>query len=179
VQTARLSCHRFRFNEVRLALTAVSHCGTKRNGCSVGATFSDEGEVPFENVRLGRAEVSNVDQNTEAVVKKGPSPETLASLAAQLNRVIAIAIVEGQKVGDPLKKNLPPAFWIEVVLATIAALFATLSALMPDWIEQIVPANLDQHSGSLEWQLTAAVSLAAIFLSASAFREWRKSLRTS
>jgi hypothetical protein len=76
-----------------------------------------------------------------------------------------------------LKRNLPPAFWIEVVLATIAALFAALSALMPDWIEQIVPVNLDHHTGSLEWQLTAAVSLAAVFLWAAAFREWRKSLR--
>jgi hypothetical protein len=93
---------------------------------------------------------------------------------AQLSE--ATAVVNGQKAGDSLKKSLPPAFWIEVVLASIAALFAALTALMPDWIEQILPLNLDHHTGSLEWQLTAAVSLAAVLLSAAAFREWRKSL---
>jgi len=68
---------------------------------------------------------------------------------------------------------------MEVVLTTIAALFAALTAFMPDWIEQILPVDLDHHTGSLEWQLIAAVSLAAALLSASAFREWRKSLRAA
>jgi hypothetical protein len=91
----------------------------------------------------------------------------------------AIAVIEGQKAGDPLKKSLRPAFWIEVVLATISALFAVLTTLKPDWIEQILPVDPDRHTGSLEWQLVAALSLAAALLSAGAFREWRKSLRSA
>jgi hypothetical protein len=90
----------------------------------------------------------------------------------------ATAIIKGQKAGDPLMKSLPPIFWIESVLATISALFAALTVLKPDWIEQILHLDLDHHNGSLEWQLAVAVSLAAALLSASAFREWRKSPRT-
>jgi membrane protein implicated in regulation of membrane protease activity len=82
-----------------------------------------------------------------------------------------------QKLVNPMKKSLSPAFWIELVLALVAALSAALTVLMPDWIEQMVPVDLDHHSGLLEWQLTAALFLAAALLSASAFREWRKALR--
>ena len=78
-----------------------------------------------------------------------------------------------------MKRSLPPNFWIEVILASIAALFAAITALMPDWIEHILPMDLDHHTGSLEWQLTAAVSLAAVLLTAAAFREWRNSLRAA
>jgi hypothetical protein len=91
----------------------------------------------------------------------------------------AAAVIAGQKAGDPLKKSLPPVFWIEVVLAAIATQFAALTALKPDWIEHVLPVDLDHRSGSFEWQLTAAVALAAILLSASAFREWRKSPRAA
>jgi hypothetical protein len=44
-----------------------------------------DGDIPFENVRLSRARVSNVDQNPDPVVrKKEPPPETLVSLVTQL-----------------------------------------------------------------------------------------------
>jgi predicted lysophospholipase L1 biosynthesis ABC-type transport system permease subunit len=78
-----------------------------------------------------------------------------------------------------VKKDLPPTFWIEVAVSAIAALFAALTALRVDWIEQILPLDLDHHTGSLEWKLAAAVSLAAALLSTSTFREWRKSLRAA
>jgi membrane protein implicated in regulation of membrane protease activity len=78
-----------------------------------------------------------------------------------------------------MKRNLPPAFWVEIVLATMAALLAALTVVIPDWMERIVAVDLDGSSGSLEWQLTAAMFLAAALLSASAFRQWRKAPRTA
>jgi hypothetical protein len=76
-----------------------------------------------------------------------------------------------------LKESLPSLFWVEAFLAAVAALLATVTFLMPDWIERILPLEPDNHSGSLEWRLAVALLLAAAILSALALHDRRKAPR--
>jgi hypothetical protein len=77
------------------------------------------------------------------------------------------------------RKNPSSVFWIEAVLAAFAALLATLTAAQPDWIERILPLDLDNDSGALEWELAWALFLAAALFSAVALRDWRKARQHS
>jgi hypothetical protein len=71
-------------------------------------------------------------------------------------------------------KRLRRIFWIESVLACLAALLAVLTAAWPDWIEGVTGLQPDAHNGSLEWILVAGCGLVAAVLGTLASREWRR-----
>jgi membrane protein implicated in regulation of membrane protease activity len=77
------------------------------------------------------------------------------------------------------RKNPNPVFWLEAVLAALAALLATLTTARSNWIEWILPFELDNDSGALEWELACGLFLVAVLLSAMALRDWRKARQHS
>jgi hypothetical protein len=72
-----------------------------------------------------------------------------------------------------MKYRLPFVFWVETVLASVTALAALATGFLPDWIERVSYRNPDNHSGSVEWKLVAALSLAATLSTALALRDRR------
>ena len=73
-----------------------------------------------------------------------------------------------------MKNNLRSIFWIETVLASLAAFLAVLTTVSPEWIEQAFQIDPDSHSGFAEWGLVAALCLAAALLIALVLRDYRK-----
>ena len=73
-----------------------------------------------------------------------------------------------------MQYNLRSTFWIKTVVAAIAAALAVVTLLWRDWIEQVFGIDPDHHSGSIEWELVIALSLAALVFAASARREWSR-----
>jgi hypothetical protein len=71
-----------------------------------------------------------------------------------------------------MRYNLRSTFWIKTVVASVAAALTIVTVLWRDWIEQLFGIDPDHHSGSLEWELVAALSLVALLFAVSARREW-------
>jgi hypothetical protein len=63
---------------------------------------------------------------------------------------------------------------LEVIGAAVTGLAAALTAIVPDWIEEVFHVDPDSGSGSLEWLIVAALALATITLGALAWRERRR-----
>ena len=62
---------------------------------------------------------------------------------------------------------------IEVVLAILFALFAVMTIMDPDWIEQFLELDPDGGSGEAEWGITVAFGVASLVASLLAGRDWR------
>jgi hypothetical protein len=62
---------------------------------------------------------------------------------------------------------------LEVIGAAVTGLAAAITAIVPDWIEEVFHVDPDSGSGSLEWLIVAALALATVTLSALAWRERR------
>lgn len=71
-----------------------------------------------------------------------------------------------------MKDRLPPTFWGECVLASIAVVLAFLTTVWPDWLERACAFDPDHHSGSVEWSLILVLVAVAILFAALARREW-------
>jgi Flp pilus assembly pilin Flp len=71
-----------------------------------------------------------------------------------------------------VKDRLPPAFWGESALASIAILLALFTIHWPDWIERAFAFDPDHHSGSVEWGLILVLVAVAILFAALARGEW-------
>jgi hypothetical protein len=63
---------------------------------------------------------------------------------------------------------------LEVTGATVIGLAAAITAIVPDWIEEVLHVDPDGGNGSLEWLIVAALALATVTLSALAWRERRR-----
>jgi hypothetical protein len=61
-------------------------------------------------------------------------------------------------------------FWAQTVVASVAALLAITTFLLPDWIEQIIGIDPDHHTGSIEWNWVLALCLTATLFAALARR---------
>jgi hypothetical protein len=68
-------------------------------------------------------------------------------------------------------------FWLEVVCSAVAALLGALTAIVPDWIEEVFHVDPDAGSGALEWGLVVALLAVAITLGQSARREHARARR--
>lgn len=75
-----------------------------------------------------------------------------------------------------MKQRVLSIFWMETVLAGLAALLAILTAFCPSWIEVIFRIDPDHHSGSVEWNLVIVFALTAVFFARLAHRNRRKSV---
>jgi hypothetical protein len=69
--------------------------------------------------------------------------------------------------------DIPPRarYRLEVIGAAVTGLAAAITAIVPDWIEEVFHVDPDSGDGSLEWLIVGALALAAITLSALAWRE--------
>lgn len=67
--------------------------------------------------------------------------------------------------------------WRFLIAADFALLSATLclfTLFVPDWIEAVFRVDPDQHSGSLEWLITATFLLTTAASILLARREWHR-----
>jgi hypothetical protein len=79
-----------------------------------------------------------------------------------------------------MRKNLRGRSWVKIGLASITGVLALVTHLCLDWIEVVFGWNPDQHSGSVEWSIVAALFLLTVGLFALAATEWwRASVVTS
>ena len=70
--------------------------------------------------------------------------------------------------------NLRVRFWVEAGLAALCALLAILTLFTRDWIEALTGFDPDNHNGSFEWMIVAALALVCILLSIAARADWRR-----
>jgi hypothetical protein len=68
-------------------------------------------------------------------------------------------------------------YWIEVVCSAAAALLGVVTAIVPDWIEEVFHVDPDAGSGALEWGIVLALLAVAIVLGQSARRERARAQR--
>lgn len=64
-------------------------------------------------------------------------------------------------------------FWVETILAILAAGLFVLTLVSHDWIERIFHVEPDEGNGSLEWLITGGLVVVAVVLGAAALAEWR------
>jgi hypothetical protein len=63
---------------------------------------------------------------------------------------------------------------LEVIGAAVTGFAAVITAIVPDWIEEVFHVDPDAGSGSLEWLTVLALALATVTLSALAWRGRRR-----
>ena len=62
---------------------------------------------------------------------------------------------------------------IEVVLTIISAMLFALTAVFPQWIEELTGLEPDAGSGALEWLIAGAFFVAAVISAVLARRDYR------
>ena len=65
-------------------------------------------------------------------------------------------------------------FWVEAGLAALSGFLFALTLVLPDWIEAVFGVDPDQHSGSLEWVITAVLGVTTVAAVVLARREWER-----
>jgi hypothetical protein len=70
--------------------------------------------------------------------------------------------------------NVRMRFWVEAGLATLCGFLAILTLFTRDWIEALTGFDPDNHNGSFEWMIVAALFLVCILLSFAARADWRR-----
>jgi hypothetical protein len=63
---------------------------------------------------------------------------------------------------------------LEGIGAAATGLAAAITAIVPDWIEEVFHVDPDSGNGSLEWLVVAALALATVTLGALAWGERRR-----
>jgi hypothetical protein len=63
---------------------------------------------------------------------------------------------------------------LEVLGASATGVAAVITAIVPDWIEEVFHIDPDAGNGSLEWLIVLALALVTVGLSALAWRERRR-----
>jgi hypothetical protein len=65
-------------------------------------------------------------------------------------------------------------FWVEAGLAALCGFLAILTLFSRDWIEALTGFDPDNHDGSFEWGIVAALFLVCILFSIAARADWRR-----
>jgi len=68
---------------------------------------------------------------------------------------------------------------LETAIALAAGLLGIISIFWRDWIEALTSWDPDQHHGSIEWFIVAALLTVAVIVGSSARRHWRLLLADS
>ena len=76
-----------------------------------------------------------------------------------------------------MNKRLRPRFWVNSFLAALSGLLCLITPIWPDWIEFISGWDPDQHSGTVEWLIAAALLIISTVMIALARTEWRRTAR--
>jgi hypothetical protein len=70
-------------------------------------------------------------------------------------------------------------FWLESAIASVAALLAVATLIVPDWIETVFSVDPDGGNGVVEWGITAAFAILAIVFALAARLEYRHTVLSS
>jgi predicted lysophospholipase L1 biosynthesis ABC-type transport system permease subunit len=65
-------------------------------------------------------------------------------------------------------------FWIEAALGAVTAVMAVVTAVVPDWIEEVFNVDPDGGNGALEWAIVVVLLACAAGFSIAARHEWRR-----
>jgi hypothetical protein len=76
-----------------------------------------------------------------------------------------------------VRRRLPARFWIENVLALLAALVAVMTVVDAEWLEAFFGIDPDAGSGAVEWAVTVAAAGVALGTAWAAASEWRRAAR--
>jgi hypothetical protein len=77
-----------------------------------------------------------------------------------------------------MMSNVRIRFRLEAGLAVLCGFLAILTLFTRDWIEALTGFDPDNHNGSFEWMIVAALFLVCILFSIAARADWRR-LRSS
>jgi hypothetical protein len=77
-----------------------------------------------------------------------------------------------------MTSNVRMRFWVEAGLAALCGFLAILTLFTRDWVEALTGFDPDNHNGSFEWVIVAAVFLVCLVLSVAARADWHR-LRSS
>ncbi len=73
-----------------------------------------------------------------------------------------------------MTSNVRVRFWVEAGLAALCGFLAVLTAFTRDWIEALTGFDPDNHNGSFEWIIVAALFLVCMLCSIAARAEWHR-----
>jgi hypothetical protein len=73
-----------------------------------------------------------------------------------------------------MNTELPRRFWLASGFATAAGILGVITLFWPDWIETVSGWDPDQHDGSVEWMIAAALLIISAAMFAIARIEWRR-----
>ena len=65
-------------------------------------------------------------------------------------------------------------FWIELGLGLASGAMLLITAVWPDWIEEVFGVDPDGGSGALEWAIVIVLVVCALTLPLMARVEWRR-----
>jgi len=85
---------------------------------------------------------------------------------------------ESAETGRLHQNCVRSVFWIEIILAVVAASLAVVTGLYPDWIERVLRIDPDLHSGSIERNMVIACAVSAVLCAVLARRNWLKWVAT-
>jgi hypothetical protein len=66
-------------------------------------------------------------------------------------------------------------FWPAVFAGTVGVTLAVLTACWPEWLEAVLPVDLDGGSGTVEWLISGVFLLVGVASYSLAAVEWRRS----
>ena len=75
---------------------------------------------------------------------------------------------------ETIPSSVRVRFWVEAGLAALCGFLAILTLFSRDWIEALTGFSLDNHDGSFEWAIVAALFFVCILLSIAARADWRR-----
>jgi hypothetical protein len=76
--------------------------------------------------------------------------------------------------GGLMTSNVRIRFWVEAGLAALCGFLAILTLFTRDWVEALTGFDPDNHNGSFEWVIVAALLVVCILFSIAARADWRR-----
>jgi hypothetical protein len=73
-----------------------------------------------------------------------------------------------------MTSNVRMRFWAEAGLAALCGFLAILTLFTRDWVEALTGFDPDNHNGSFEWMIVAALLLVCILFSIAARADWHR-----
>jgi DMSO/TMAO reductase YedYZ heme-binding membrane subunit len=84
-----------------------------------------------------------------------------------------LTIGEGGVLVATPKRQVRARFWVETVLASVTGALFVLTLFWHDWLEAL-GFDPDNHNGTVEWLIVAALFVLCAAFAVSARLEWRR-----